>query len=857
MRIRPKTILAFLAAGLICVIGTAAVLTWVAEKALEQAVIRNMIAVRESKADALRTHFASLRLQMAVLTECPIVSQGIVELADAMEKLPAEWNGPIDSDALAKEIADSETRDFSPTGLPGELTPAQMVAVNLPGRLAQALYIARNSHPASRRDLADAGDDSSYTKAHARLHPAYLAYYDKFQFYDFYLIDLDGRVVYSVNKQMNFGTNLATGPLKDTSLARAFAGAKQAGRDDPVWIEPFTFAPPSGMIPASTIAHPLFHDGKKVGVLAARISVAEIDAITSGHGRWREEGLGETGEVYFVGSNHTLRSNTRPSIENINQYVEDLRKTGLDENTLSLIARFKSGILIQPIHSEAANRAMAGESGVAQILSYLGKPAIIAYQPFDISPTARWGLVVKMDTAEAFAPVRKMRRDAILIGIGSALAITVFAWFLSGLVIGPLKKLATHAGVLGKGNLKARIRIHRDDEIGTLATAFNDMAQALETTTVSKDFVSGIIESMMDPLLVTSAPQDGKAPTILRANRAATSLLNYSADALPGQSLNAICHSDSDWWRRIVAGQAVHGIELDWRSAAGQTIPMLFSAATLNDHAGRPAAVVCIGHDLRNRKQAELVAREKNRLQSELDLARHVQLSLLPKESLDIPGYEMAGWSQAAVETGGDYFDWLRLSDGRIIVSIADATGHGIGPALLVAVCRAYFRAATQMDSAIEQAVARVNNLMALDLPDGRFVTVAVCTLDPDAHQLKMYSAGHAPIMYYHAGDAKVMNFDADDLPLGIQPDMTAGTPKSLDLAPGDVLLLTTDGFFEWMNPEGEQYGISRLESFLETHHALPSDEMIRRLHADVLAFARGTVQKDDLTAVVIKRIAG
>ena len=252
---------------------------------------------------------------------------------------------------------------------------------------------------------------------------------------------------------------------------------------------------------------------------------------------------------------------------------------------------------------------------------------------------------------------------------------------------------------------------------------------------------------------------------------------------------------------------------------------------------------------------AEQAEREKNRLTRDMEIAREIQRSLLPKTTPTIPGYQIAGWSEAADQTGGDYFDWLELSDGRLVVSIADASGHGIGSALMVTACRAYFRAATNIDVAIDQAVARVNDLIALDMPAGRFVTLALCMLDPQKHELHLFSAGHGPILFYHACGAGVVVSGADGLPLGMFSPMVASEARILTFEPGDLLLLITDGFFEWENPECEQFGIERVQEFIVGRCQLEPIEFIKALHQEVLAFARGTAQADDLTAVVIKRL--
>jgi sigma-B regulation protein RsbU (phosphoserine phosphatase) len=249
----------------------------------------------------------------------------------------------------------------------------------------------------------------------------------------------------------------------------------------------------------------------------------------------------------------------------------------------------------------------------------------------------------------------------------------------------------------------------------------------------------------------------------------------------------------------------------------------------------------------------EQAAREK--IERDLDLARDIQRGLMPTDQPRTPGYEIAGWNQAAEQTGGDYFDWLELPDGRTIFSLADVTGHGIGPALIVAVCRAYMRAAaTSPHVDLGEALTRVNDLLHADTPSDRFVTAVVGTLDPAKHQITMISAGQAPILYYEAATGEVHSWRADDLPLGIMDGVSFSETRRIDPRPGDVLVLTTDGFFEWQDAAGEQYGTSRLEAFVRERHDLAPQALIDALHASVLEHAGGTEQADDLTAVVIRR---
>lgn len=242
------------------------------------------------------------------------------------------------------------------------------------------------------------------------------------------------------------------------------------------------------------------------------------------------------------------------------------------------------------------------------------------------------------------------------------------------------------------------------------------------------------------------------------------------------------------------------------------------------------------------------------RMEHDLDIARSIQQGLLPSGSPDVPGYDIAAWNRPADQTGGDYYDWQPLPGGRLAVSLADVSGHGIGPALVAAVCRAYTRASMPTDADLEPVLSRINELLFEDLPDNRFVTFVVAVLDDSSSVLHLLSAGHAPLYFYEAAEDTIHAFDAQDIPLGIASGMSCGPAKTLDMKPGDTLVLLTDGFFEWANPDGKMFGTERLGQAIREANTLPACELIQQIKETVESFANDTPQSDDLTAVVIKR---
>ena len=247
-------------------------------------------------------------------------------------------------------------------------------------------------------------------------------------------------------------------------------------------------------------------------------------------------------------------------------------------------------------------------------------------------------------------------------------------------------------------------------------------------------------------------------------------------------------------------------------------------------------------------------AHEVERLTTELETARSIQQGLLPKEIPELGDFEIAGWNKPADQTGGDYFGWLRLPDGRTAFTLADVTGHGISSALMASACHAYSRASMGQDSDLGAIVSRVNRLLCADLPPGRLVTFVAGALDSVTGHVELLSAGHAPLLLYTAHDDRVQSFDAHGVPLGVFGGMAYGPPQELILGPGDMLVLITDGFFEWTNASDEDFGFERLHEAIRSSKGLAAGEVIARLHQAVTQFAGGTAQADDLTAVVLGR---
>ena len=249
---------------------------------------------------------------------------------------------------------------------------------------------------------------------------------------------------------------------------------------------------------------------------------------------------------------------------------------------------------------------------------------------------------------------------------------------------------------------------------------------------------------------------------------------------------------------------------------------------------------------------------QKQEMERAMQIARNIQQGLLPKNPPQIGGYDIAGMSDPADETGGDMFDFISMDNDKRALVVADATGHGIGPALVIAEMRAMLRASIHLGKAesrnVSEMLSTVNYLLAADLSNASFVTCFLGVLDPTENSMTYVSAGHGPIILYDYHNDSFRDEPATGLPLGVLDDADYDHVETVNFQPGDMGIITTDGFFEAANSDAEMFGTQRMHSVIRQHRDKPSAEMIDLLQQSVRKFCAGVRQADDLTAIAVKR---
>ncbi len=249
---------------------------------------------------------------------------------------------------------------------------------------------------------------------------------------------------------------------------------------------------------------------------------------------------------------------------------------------------------------------------------------------------------------------------------------------------------------------------------------------------------------------------------------------------------------------------------------------------------------------------------EKERLEEELRVARTIQMSLLPKDRVSVPGLSIAALCLPANEVGGDYYDFIPLSDGRLAILIADVSGKGTSAALYMAELKGLSLSLSRMYDSPRLLLIEANKILAANLDSRSFITMVYAVIDVKQKKMTYARAGHNPILQLSANGnrprAQVLAPDGMGLALdrGSQFEKIL-EEESIPLESGDLFLFFTDGVTEAMNDRSELFGDDRLRGILEENSNLSMEELRERMVDEVFNFAGGAVQHDDMTMVLVK----
>jgi methyl-accepting chemotaxis protein len=470
---------------------------------LRQQAIDQLTVARELKARQIESYFRIIRDQLVTLSENRMVIDALREFTAAASTLDGELGaGPLRRSEIELGLRLHYQEEFLPR-LQAGLGDAGSLSDHLPGDdLAvslQHLYISENPFDVGSKQLLDAAEAGTrYDRVHERYHPLFRTFLDRFGYYDLFLVSAaDHRVVYSVYKEIDFGTSLESGPHRGSNLAQAYrVGRGLAAPSDARLVDFGPYVPSYGA-QASFIASPVVDGDELLGVLVFQMPLSRINETMTNGGAWGSMGFGETGEAYLVGPDQTLRTESRFLVQDRDRYLEAIRDAGMDEGVVRAIEAQGSAVGLQPVRTEGVRLALAGETGVSRFRDYRGVQVFSSFRPLDIQDLD-WVLMSEKDVSEAMAPVGSLARRmlivlAVLLPVLGLLAL----WFAANL-IRPIRALSVSANALASGDLDQSVAVERGDEVGDLARSFESMRLSLRRLI---DRQNRSIEALSTPLI--------------------------------------------------------------------------------------------------------------------------------------------------------------------------------------------------------------------------------------------------------------------------------------------------------------------------------------------------------------------
>ncbi|MCS5691915.1 HAMP domain-containing protein [Cyanobium sp. FGCU-6] len=453
---------------------------------LTERVFHQLTSVRASKAYQIESYFRTIQNHTQTLSEDLSIIAAVEQFGAAFDQLATATASKGSTQAIASYYRSQflPRLDKYNTGTPN--LPAYLPSKG-PTEYLQYHYIAANPNPVGKKQqLTAAGDGSAYSQVHGRHHPIFRNIIAKFGYYDMFLINPQGQIVYTVFKETDYATNLFTGPYRDSNLAqlvRQVIGAKEKGFTQLVDFAPYA---PSYGAPASFIAAPLYNGSRLVGVLAFQMPVNEINNVMTGNQKWQQDGLGSSGETILVGQDRLMRSASRFYLQDPKGYLAQLRSRGVKDDAITRLEQTGTTILQQQVQTPAVSRAIGGGSGTLQVVDYRGVPVLSSYAPLQIQGFD-WVILSQMDLAEAYAPIHDFQRQILITITLLILLVTLLAMALAHLFVKPVQQLIDSARRVSSGELTSIPDLDSRDEFGELAQSFNAVVHSLQTQTALVD----------------------------------------------------------------------------------------------------------------------------------------------------------------------------------------------------------------------------------------------------------------------------------------------------------------------------------------------------------------------------------
>ena len=511
MSLRIKLMIICILLSLVPLIASSLLISWSsyqsARSIMEAQATQQLLALRDTKKQQIEQYFETMQKQMLTFARDRMMVEAMVKFSRAFKNYNTEMGFQGEGERFKRELATFYKEQFGKeyqrrNG--GETVDVELLLRGLDDEALsmQFQYIAENPNPLGSKDLLETPNDGSqYAALHKYYHPVIRDYKDKFGYYDIFLVDSKtGDIVYSVYKESDYATSLIDGPYAEAGIGQAFKLAN--AMTEPGQISMTDFAPylPSYEDSAVFIASPIFNRNKKVGVLIFQAPIDRINSVMTYDAHWEKSGLGKSGEVYLVGNDKKMRSESRLLLEDWALYESAI--SGLSElnkaEKQSILSK-QTSIGLMPVHTEGVERALAGDSGSGIFRGYHGVDVLSAYASLDISGQ-EFVILSEIYVEEAFESSIILGKQtfalSLLCVVIAAGISTVVAVVCAKAFTAPILALVdTVTEIQSEGNLSQRLKVAGSkDELSQGAVAINLLLSQFQSTISSLCGTIGLLK---------------------------------------------------------------------------------------------------------------------------------------------------------------------------------------------------------------------------------------------------------------------------------------------------------------------------------------------------------------------------
>ncbi len=558
-----------------------------ARDALNEAIYNELTTLRAAKTQQVQAYFSDIHDQVLAFAENRTIIEALNEFRTAYHLAERESI----SEPQRQQLAEYYRSEFVPR-LKDRMGGEPEVKHYLPGDAAAAWlqyhYIAANPNKVGHKDelMRAPGDNGYYAQVHERYHESLRSLIKKFGYYDLFLIDPEsGDIIYSVFKETDFATSMQHGPYASSNFARLVKEVMRTRERGRVRFQDYDIYIPSYGAPAAFVAVTVF-DGREIaGILALQVPSDELNNVMTSNREWESSGMGETGEVYLVGRNHLMRSDSRFLLQDREHYLQMLRDIGMPADEIQRIEKNNTTILFQPVHGETVDLALSGKTGTQEVVDYRGVPVMSAYAPLRVHGMD-WVILSEMDIAEVNRPIDRFRRNVMVSATILGVVITLLAMVLASYITRPIHALVAGMRRVGAGESGVRVNIDSRDEFGELANSFNTMVEGVQQQRQiieDKEQENALLLHTLLPESVAERMKAGEEQIVDRIPNVSvivtmlTGLSSHDEGEDPGDSITRLNHLIAEL-DESAAGHGVDKIKTvgdDYIAACGLLTPRL------------------------------------------------------------------------------------------------------------------------------------------------------------------------------------------------------------------------------------------------------------------------------------------